>query len=102
MPVSTRNPKSSGKSVVVGALGAGGFYLVNGGWQTEGQKKYQFEHETAPLIAAERGRTNLLEQENASRKAAGKPLLRPEERHERATNIKQGLQEMQSKMGGGQ
>lgn len=88
--------------VMVGIIGAGVFYLVNGGWQTESQKKWQFEHETAPLIAARRGRPELLEQENARRKAAGEPVLQVRERHEAAANMRGKLQELQSRMSGGQ
>ena len=88
--------------LVVLALGAGAFYLINGGWQTDGQKKWQFDHETAPILAAKRGRTDLLEKENSRRKAAGEPLLQAEERHETANNVKQQLEGLQSRMKGGQ
>jgi uncharacterized protein HemX len=86
--------------VVVLALGAGAYYVINGGWATPGQMEAKFQHETFPLVAAKRGDTEPLEKENARRKAAGLPPLQlKEDRHESMQQAKQKLLELQQKLG---
>ncbi|MGC8666939.1 MAG: hypothetical protein ACP5VE_02320 [Chthonomonadales bacterium] len=86
--------------VVVLALGAGAYYVINGGWATPAQMEAKFQHETFPLVAAKRGDMEPLEKENARRKAAGLPPLQlKEDRHESMQQAKQKLLELQQKLG---
>lgn len=56
-------------------LAVGGFYVVNGGWQTSGMKDDMYKHEVLPILQAKHGDKSLLEAENKLRKEQGKPLL---------------------------
>src|ERR1044071_636968 len=69
--------------IIVGIVGAFGFYAYNGGWATAGQLDNKFKHEVGPLMAAKRGNTEALDQENALRQKNGHQLLKmPKDRHE--------------------
>ena len=61
--------------VLVLALGAGGWYAFNGGWQTDAQKDEKFKHEMMPIMAAKHGDMEPLEEENKLRQRNGQALL---------------------------
>jgi hypothetical protein len=64
-----------GVIVLVLALGAGGYFVVNGGWKTSGQQAYEYQHETLPIYAAKHGNKEAFDAENALRKEHGQALL---------------------------
>ena len=86
-------------ALLVIVLSAGAFYAYNGGWKTDGQKNDIYKHEILPLLAAKRGDTEALDQENKYRKEHGQPLLEiPKDRAQSAANNKQKLEELQLKL----
>ncbi len=81
--------------IVVGVLGAGVYYEVNGGWATQSQLRELDKHELGPLMAARHGNMIPLEHENARRKRLGLPLLQvPPSRQETAVQTRQKLQQL--------
>jgi len=62
-------------AVIVLAVGAGLFYVINGGFKTQSQKVYEWEHYGYPMKLARKGDLSALNSENERRKKAGEPLL---------------------------
>jgi hypothetical protein len=89
--------------VLVLALGAGGFYAYNGGWKTASQQEEQYKHEFLPIMAAKKGDTTALEEENKLRQQRGQPLLQvPKDRKQMPGDYRQKLQALQQRLGGAQ
>jgi len=61
--------------LVLCGVGAGIFYLVNNGWQTQSQKDDNFYHHYLPLQALSHGDRKPFDDENALRKKEGRPPL---------------------------
>jgi hypothetical protein len=87
--------------VIVGIVGAFGFYAYNGGWATQGQLDNKFKHEVGPIMAAKRGNTEALDAENELRKKNGQPLLKPpKDRHEAGADRMRRAEEARRQMEG--
>ncbi|HZO87273.1 MAG TPA: hypothetical protein VFB38_02970 [Chthonomonadaceae bacterium] len=81
------------------ALGAGGFYVYNGGWETQAQKQARFQHEIFPVRAARQGMMGPLEAENRRRRERGEPLLQvPPDRHESAAERRLKIEALQQQL----
>ncbi len=62
-------------------VGAGAFYVYNGGWKTASQQQEDYKHNLLPIMAAKHGDMRPLEAENKLRKERGEPPLElPKER----------------------
>jgi hypothetical protein len=61
--------------IVLCVIGAGAFYIINNGWQTQGQKDDNFYHSYLPLENLHHGDPSMFNQENELRKKQGRPLL---------------------------
>jgi len=61
--------------VIVLAIGAGVFYVINGGFKTQAAKDYEWVHYGYPMKMARKGDLSALEEENKRRKTTGEPLL---------------------------
>lgn len=61
--------------LLVCGVGAGIFYLLNNGWQTQSQRDYNFYHDYLPLLSLEHGDRKAFDDENALRKKEGRPPL---------------------------
>jgi hypothetical protein len=87
-------------AVLVLALGAGGWYVFNGGWKTAGQQDEAYKHELLPIIAAKHGDSAPLEAENALRRQQGQaPLVIPKDKKEHSQNSAEKLSELQRRFG---
>jgi hypothetical protein len=86
--------------VLVLALGAGGWFAFNGGWQTDAQKDAQAKHEFIPILAAKHGDMEPLEAENRLRKQQGQaPLPVPKERRATSGNNPEKVADLQRRLG---
>ena len=89
-----------GVIVLVFDLGAGVFYIYNGGWKTAAQQDEAYKHEMLPILAAKHGEMAPLEAENKLRKEQGQsPLELPKDRQKMATDNHQKLEELQKQLG---
>lgn len=61
--------------ILVLVLGAGAYYVINGGWKTSGQQEYEYKHTTLPIMAAKHGDMEAFNEENKYRKEHGQPPL---------------------------
>ncbi len=85
--------------VLVFVLGSGAFYAYNGGWKTDSQKDFQFQHEMMPLMQASKGIMGPLERENQRRKANGQPPLEvPKDHQATAQDNRQAIADLQQKL----
>ena len=88
--------------IIVGIVGAFGFYAFNGGWATQGQLDNKFKHEVGPIMAAKRGNTEAFDAENEQRKKNGQPLLKmPKDRHESGPDRMRRAEEARRQIEGG-
>jgi hypothetical protein len=86
-----------GVLVLVLALGAGGFWVFNGGWKTSGQQQYEYQHETLPIYAAKHGNKEAFDAENKLRKEHGEaPLEMPKEK--KAMNDPDAFKKLQDQL----
>jgi len=85
--------------LLLAALGAAGFYAVNGFRVAPGQRTVNFTSEIYPTVAARRGFVDPLEAENARRQQHGLPLLpMPFDRHQRAAEQRPYLLKLQQQI----
>lgn len=86
--------------VLIAALGAGAFYVYNGGWKTAAQQEAQYKHEMLPIMAAKHGDTEALQAENRLRQQQGQaPLEMPKERKQLPGNYHEKLADLQRRLG---
>ncbi len=86
--------------LLVLAVGAGGYYAFNSGWQTDAQKDSMAKHEVIPIMAAKHGDTEPLQAENRLRQQQGQPLLvMPKDKKQSSPNDPSKLAELQRRMG---
>ena len=80
-------------------LGAGGFYLYNGGWKTASQQDEEYKHNLLPIMAAKHGDRGPLEAENRLRKERGEaPLELPKDRPQQSGDNHQKLMDLQKQL----
>jgi hypothetical protein len=89
--------------ILVLIVGAGGFFVYNGGWKTAGQQDEDYKHNLLPIMAAKHGDMGPFEEENKLRKSKGQPPLEmPKDKQQNASDANNSLSELQKKLGGGQ
>lgn len=89
--------------ILVLAVGAGGWYAINGGWKTSGQQDETYKHEILPIMAAKHGDTQALDEENKLRAAHGQPKLEmPKGKQGGSVDQHQKLLDLQRRLGQGQ
>jgi hypothetical protein len=81
-------------------VGAGGYYAINGGWQTAAQQDEAYKHELLPIVAAKHGNPEALEAENRLRSREGRPALQiPKDKKQTSPNDPAKLADLQRRMG---
>ncbi len=86
-------------TLLVIGLGAGGFYVYNGGWKTAAQQDEEYKHNYLPIMAARHGDTGPLEAENRLRKEHGQPLLEiPKDKSQTAANDREKLADLRKQL----
>lgn len=95
-----------GVVVLVLALGTGAFWAYNGGFKTQGQQDYDYQHNLLPIMAAKHGDTDALKAENELRKSHGDaPLEMPKDKKTTSMGDPDKLKKLQEQLaahGGGQ
>jgi hypothetical protein len=84
--------------LVIG-LGAGAFYVYNGGWKTAAQQNEEYKHNYLPAMAAKHGNMAAFEAENKLRKERGEPPLEmPKDKGQTAGDNQQKLADLQRQL----
>ena len=85
--------------LLVLGLGAGVFYVFNGGWKTAAQQDEDYKHNLLPLMAAKHGDKAPLEAENKLRKEHGQPPLElPKDPKSGTANPQESLADLQKQL----